>query len=151
MFKMSLFQAFLVCLIAVLPIQTNAQARIVKFRFEIDGKLVRGPRQPKIVIYAVGEKTELDVSDDSFIVPAQIQNNEKVSVRFTFGKYDLLFESVYLSKFGGEWVIGVDKKPFDSNNIRSAQAGKQIKQVYYINFHPLQAEETRMVVIAYKR
>jgi hypothetical protein len=72
-------------------------------------------------------------------------------VRFTSGKYDLLFESVYLSKFEGEWVIGVDNKPYEADNAASAQAGKPIKQIYYINFHPIQGDGTRMVVISYKQ
>ncbi len=149
MFKMNLFQIFLVSLVAVLATQANAQAKVVKLRFEIDGKLVK--RQPKMVLYADSEKVELDFSGGSFTVPSQFQNKEKVGVRFMLGKYDLLFEPVYISKFEGEWVIGVDKKPFDKDNIASAQTGKQIKQVYYINFHPLQGDGTRMVVISYKQ
>ena len=148
MSRMNCYSVYLICLIALLIVQVSAQAKVVKFRFEIEGKPVKV--RPKVTLYAEAEKVELGVTDDHFVVPVHLEKTEKLNVRFTAGKYDLFFESVYLSKFEGEWIIGIDKKPFDLENTASAQPGKQIKQINYINFQPPQGDGTRMVVILYE-
>lgn len=146
MIKIKQFLVFL--LLSLLVSQVNAQLKPVKFKFEVDGKPVKS--QPKIILYVGDKKIEAEISGSSFVVPPEFQKQEKVNVHFISGKYDLLFESVYLSKFEGEWVIGVDKKPFDKDNAASAQLGRQIKQIQYINFNSTQGDGTRIVVISYK-
>ena len=130
-------------------ITVSAQSKPVKFRFEVDGLPMKG--RPKIVLYAADQKVEAAISGNSFVFPSALEKYEKVNVRFISGKYNLLFESVYLSKFEGEWVIGVDKEPFDKDNTASAQPGRQIREIHYITFSPLQGDGTRMVVISYKK
>src|SRR5512138_3294317 len=107
MTKKYLFLTLPICIVWLFVFTVNGQSRSVKFRFEVDGRPIKS--QPKIVFYAGDEKLAAVISGDSFIFPFQLQKQEKVDVRFISGKYDLLFESVYISKFEGEWVIGVDK------------------------------------------
>jgi hypothetical protein len=135
--------------VASLAITVSAQSKSVRFKIEVDGKPIKS--ETKIILYFGDEKIEPITSGNSFLLPPQLQKYERVNVRFISGKYNLLFESIYLSKFEGEWVIGVDNKPFDKENSTSAQPGRPIKQIYYINFNPLHGDGTRMVVISYTR
>ena len=144
-----LVSAMTLYIVALFAMTVSAQSKSVEFRFEVDGAPKKG--HPRIVLYAGDEKVEASISDSDFVFPSSLQKYEKVDVRFISGKYNLLFESVYLSKFEGEWVIGVDRKPFDKDNIASAQPGRHIREIYYINFNPLHGDGTRMVVITYKK
>lgn len=144
-----LVSAMTLYIVASFAMTVSAQSKSVKFRFEVDGVPKKG--HPTIVLYAGDQKVEAAISDNSFVFPSALDKHEKVNVRFISGEYNLLFESVYLAKFEGEWVIGVDKKPFDKANTASAQSGRQIREIHYIDFSPLQGDGTRMVVISYKK
>jgi hypothetical protein len=139
---------FLLCLLVASAAAANAQATRVRFRLEIGGKQVES--HPKIILYAGDKEIQAPVVGHTFTVPPEVEKLQKVNVRFLTGKYDLFFESVYLSKFEGEWIIGVDKKPFDKENLASAQPRRQIRGIHYINFSPTTGDGTRMVVISYK-
>jgi hypothetical protein len=137
------------CVVTSCVITATAQSRSVKFRFEVDGLPMKG--RPKIILYGGDERVETPISGNGFVLPSPFEKYAKVNVRFILGSYKLFFESVYLSKFEGEWVIGVDSKRFDKDNTASAQPGRQIKEIHYITFYPLQGDGTRIVVISYKK
>lgn len=120
------------------------QSEMVKVKFEVDGKEVR--QKFKLTIYAGDETIEPCIVEDGFIVPPEIKKYEKVGVRFVSGSHDLFFDSVYLPKFGSDWVVGVDKKPFAAENLPSTRPHKKIKLIYYIDFISRTADGTRMVV-----
>jgi len=56
-----------------------------------------------------------------------------------------LFEPVYIAKFQTDWVVGIDNKPFDQENVDLQFAGK-IQTIYYIDFVPTSGDETRLVI-----
>lgn len=121
----------------------RGQDNFVKVSFEIDGKRVE--ERFKILIYVDGMTIEPLRFENGFVVPAWIKKVEKVRVRFWFGKHNLLFEPVYIAKFETDWIVGIDNKPFDQENV-DPQAGKELKVVYYIDFVPHDGDETRLVV-----
>jgi len=129
---------------------SRAQTEFVQIlRFEIDG--VRNDQRFK-VLFQVGKKVIEPLRfENGFVVPAGLEGLDKVDIRFVSGKYDLLFESVHASAFVTDWIIGVDTKPFDKDNLeRSPPAGKKLALVYYIQFVPKNGEDTKMTVRVYK-
>lgn len=144
-----LVSAMTLYIFASFAMTVSAQSKSVEFRFEVDGVPKKG--SPRVVFYAGHENLEAAISGNNFVVPPSLYKYEKVDVRFISGEYNLLFESVYLSKFEGDWVIGVDRKPFDKGNTAAAQPCRQIREIHYINFNSLQGDGTRMMVITYKK
>jgi hypothetical protein len=131
------------CWAALFGGSAMGQSEMVKVKFEVDGQEIR--QKFKITIYAGDETIEPCIEKDGFIVPPAIKKYEKVGVRFVSGSHDLFFDSVYLPKFGSDWVVGVDKKPFAEENLPE-RPHKKIKLIYYINFISRTADGTRMVV-----
>ena len=121
----------------------RGQDRFVKVSFEIDGKRVE--ERFKILIYVDGIAIEPLRFENGFVVPAWPKSVENVRVRFLFAKHNLLFEPVYIAKFETDWIVGIDNKPFDEENV-DPRAGKELKVVYYIDFVPHDGDETRLVV-----
>jgi hypothetical protein len=147
-----LFALVLVCCSVMLVNPVKAQTDCVKVKFEVDGKDVN--QKFKIILYVNNEVIEPPVSANGFTVPPEIKSSEKVNVRFLSGEYDLLFESVYVPKFKTDWTIGIDKPPFDKENIASENPdppNKELLIIYYIDFVPKnKGDGTRMVVKVYK-
>jgi hypothetical protein len=117
---------------------------MVKVNFEVDGKEVQ--QKFKIMIYAGDEIIEPALAGGGFVVPPEMKKYEKVGVRFLSEGDDLFFDSVYLSKFKTDWVVGVDRKPFALENLSSFPPRKKTKLIYYINFISKDGDGTRMVV-----
>ncbi len=131
----------------------KAQARSVKIlKFEVDGKEVR--KGFKVLLYIGGKTIEPARTGNSFVVPPEVQGHENIGVRFLSGKYDLLFDSVHVSKFNTDWIIGIDNKPFDAENISSEEPdppGRQLLVIHYMSFVPKDGGDgTRMIVKVYK-
>lgn len=129
-----------------------AQARSVKIlRFEVDGKEVR--TDFKIFLYINGKTIEPVRTENSFSVPAELQGCETVGVRFIAGKHDLSFD-VHMSKFDTDWIIGIDHKPFDTEDLSSDERdppGRKLVVIHYIDFVRKDgADGTRVVVKLYK-
>ncbi len=115
----------------------------VRLKFEIDGK--EKQQRYKIFFYVNGQEIEPMLVDGGFLVPPEVKNAKWTEVRFKSGAYDLFFGSVYQSKFATDWLVGIDTKPFDSENV-SDEAAKRTKIIYYINFESRVGDDTRLVV-----
>src|SRR2546421_10839113 len=128
--------ALVVCVLA-LVVSVSAQSQCVSIKFEVDGKEV--DQKFKVQLYVDSKVIEPTVVGKSFIVPPELKEYEKVNVRFLSGKYDLYFESVYVTKFMTDWVVGVENPPFDSEKIASENPdppGKTLSVIWYIDFVP---------------
>ena len=122
-----------------------AQKATIKVRLEIDGQEVR---QPFKVLLSVkgGTIFEPSITDGSFVFPAELRSYEKVNLQLLYKAYELNYGDIYLSKFNGEMVFGIDKKPFDEKNIPSSPLhGKELILIYYIKF-----AATELLVHVYK-
>ena len=138
----------LACCATILCSQAKAQTQSVKIlKIEIDGKEVK--QDFKVLLYANGSVIEPMRVENSFLVPVEVKNCKTVSVRFLFGDYNLFFDSVYLAKFETDWIVGVDKKPFDQEYVPRKEARK-FKFVYYLQFVSHQGDDTVMVVKVHK-
>lgn len=81
-----------------------AQTVTVRAKFEIDGKETK--KKFKIILYANGVATETRISEDgSFSLPTL--NAQWVDVRLISGKYNLLYEKIYLNKLRGPLTFRV--------------------------------------------
>ena len=58
--EMNLFRTFLGCVVIALGGYADAQTMVVKLRFEIDGKPIKG--QQRVILYDDSAKAELNVS-----------------------------------------------------------------------------------------
>lgn len=143
--------ALAVCLLALVG-SVSAQSQSVTIKFEVDGKEV--DQKFRVLLYFDNKVIEPTVVEKSFIVPPELKDQEKVNVRLLSGEYDLSFESVYLTKFKTDWVVGIDNPPFDDENIASEQRnppGKTLSVIWYIDFVPKdKGDGTRVVVKVYK-
>jgi len=125
--------------------------RWVKVKFEVDGKTV--DQEFKVLLYANNQVIEPTITGKNFELPPKLESVQTMKVRFLSGEYDLFFDSVHTTAFDTKWVIGVDKPPFDDENIDSeepAPFGKKLLIIYYINFVPKNAEGTRLMVKVYE-
>jgi hypothetical protein len=139
--KLNLLFAILSCLVVINSAQ--AQDRKVKvLRFEVDKKEIKSSFE--IIFYLNDMKIEPLWDGNSFVVPREI-GDSVVSVRFISGDYDLLFYPVYPSKFDTDWIIGIDKKPFDRDNA-SPQEAQNLKMIYYLQFVSHDGDDTILVV-----
>jgi hypothetical protein len=144
--KLNLLFAIFCCLVAVNSVQ--AQDRKVKIlRFEVDNKEIKSDF--KIFLYTIDKEIEPLRDGNSFFVPREIDSSI-VTVRFITGSYDLLFYPIYPSKFNTDWVIGVDKKPFDIDNASSEEA-RNLKMIYYLQFVSHTGDDTILVVTIPKK
>lgn len=134
--------AFTVCFL-MLVTGVSGQDKFVKVDFEIDGKRVE--ERFKILIYIDAIAIEPLRFENGFVVPSWPKNVESVRVRFLFARHNLLFEPVYIAKFETDWIVGIDNKPFDEENV-DPTAGKELRVVYYIDFVPHDGDGTRLVV-----
>ena len=143
--------ALVVCVLAFVG-SVSAQNQCVRIKFEVDGKEV--DQKFRVLLSVDSRVIEPTVVGKSFIVPPELKDQEKVNVRFLSGKYDLSFESVYVTKFKTDWVVGVDNPPFDNENIASENPdppGKTVSVIWYIDFVPKdKSDGTRVVVKVYK-
>jgi hypothetical protein len=143
--------ALVVCALAFVG-SVSAQSQCVRIKFEVDGKQV--DQKFRVLLSVDNKVIEPTVVGKSFIVPPELKDQEKVNVRFLSGQYDLSFESVYLTKFNTDWIVGIDTPPFDSENIASENPdppGKTLSVIWYIDFVPKdKGDGTRVVVKVYK-
>jgi hypothetical protein len=126
----------------------QACSDFVKVSFERDGKPVE--QRFKILIYAEEKIIEPLRFENGFVIPPEIRNLEKVSVRILFGRHNVLFEPIYLSKFGTDWVVGVYNKPFDREYVNSEDA-KKVKIIYYLRFVSDTGDSTQLILRVLKK
>ena|SRR4028118_32835 len=132
---------FAVACFPLLFSEVQARTYPVEAKFEVDGK--ESKQRFRVVLYADGAPVEPTVTDDGqFYVPTL--SVEKVDVRFISGKYDLLYEDVYLKKLRGNLVFGVEENV--SAEDAGCEPGKKLLAAYSLEFHPEDAEGTAMIV-----
>jgi hypothetical protein len=141
--KIVFLSIILSCFVSVV----QAQDRHVKIlRFEVDKKEIKSDY--KIVFYHNGKIIEPTLNGNDFVVPKEIQDSA-VTMRFITKGYNLVFYPIYPSKFDTNWIVGVDKKPFDIENI-SPRKAKKFKLIYYLQFVSDKGDDTRIVVMISK-
>lgn len=152
MMKIKLVSLGLIILSVLLMAQAaNGQTEPIKVKFIVDGEEVHQPFKIQLVLNQLVLKPR--IKDGSFFLPGELANQEKVDVRFISGKYDLYYDDVYLTKFsdGGEFVFGVDNKPFDEDHLRDAPPpGRELQFVYYLTFMPRNFEGTELTVYQWR-
>jgi hypothetical protein len=116
-------------------------------RFEVDKKEIKSSF--KIILYLNDKEIEPVRDGNSFFVPQEVDNSI-VTVRFISSGYDLLFHPIYPSKFDADWIIGVDNKPFDTDNV-SPEEARNVKMVYYSQFVSREGDDTILVVSVLKK
>lgn len=140
----------LACAFIILAFAEAAQGRrdFVKVSFEHDGKPVK--QKFKILIYAGGKLINPPRFENAFVIPPEIKHEEKVRVRIFFGKHNILFEPIYLSKFETDWVVGIDHKPFDQEYVNRKDA-PYVKRIYYLRFVSGTGDDTQLVLKIMKK
>ena len=117
------------------------QSGLVKAKFEIDG--TESKDKFRILLYADGVATEPTVSDDGYFAVPPL-NIRKVDVRLISGKYNLLYEDVYLAKLRGTLTFGVNEHL--STKDSHCKRGQKLVSSHSLVFEPDDAEGTGMVV-----
>ena len=129
-------------------IQAHGQIRQVKIlKIEVDSKPVTSDFQ--LFLHRGNQKITPRRNGRSFEVPADL-GADPVSVQIKIKGFDLWFSPVYPSKFTTNWIIGVDKKPFDSDNL-GADKAKDIKLIYYLQFVSDIGDGTELIVTKKKK
>ena len=133
----SIFIASVFCL-AVSPtwVATLAQGVSRKVEFKIDEK----PTTKKIgiILYSNGHATETNIADDgTFILPTL--DAEWVDVRLISGKYNLLYEHIFLKKLDNDLTFRIftGRKAFRrlSDTEAKCAPGQNVTSAYDLNFH----------------
>jgi len=115
----------------------------VEVEFQLDGKRQRAPSSVDFV-ESNGTVQSESIVNGEFRVPGSLDS--PVAVRLRFLDRTLLFSQVYPSKFQGKWVVGIDKPPFDPENISARFQQEKPKELWFISFEPTLGEGTRIVV-----
>lgn len=134
----------LLCWFSLAAGSTEGRAKTVRVTLEVDGREVH--QKFKITLYAGDEIIEPRMFGNGFIVPPEIKKHEKVGVRVTSEDNDLFFDSIFVSKFDTDWVVGVDRKPFAVENMISSGSYRKTKLIFYINFISKEGDGTGVVV-----
>lgn len=149
--KLSILLMVCFCVTPLSSVQ--AQARAVKIlKLEVNGKEVH--KDFKVLLYVNGREIEPVREGEGFLVPAELQSCDSVGVRFIWGNHDLIFDSVNVSKFNTDWIVGVNTKLLDERNTVlgvPASLSKELVMIYYISFVPRDGgDETQVTVKVYK-
>lgn len=102
-------------------------------RIEIDKKVVK--TSYKVFLKRKDDSTFIraEKATDGFLVPDRLRDAEWLSVQIVFKNFKLDFGQIHKSKFATSWVIGVDQKPFEEENVALEDSEKAII-AYYIVF-----------------
>jgi hypothetical protein len=114
-------------------------------RLEVDGNRVKGTCQ---LFFVTGpEQTEIKAKKKrgGFLLPNSLKGEEYLAVRIRFGKFDLRFPKIHISKFRQDWVVGVDTPPFSDEYVRAEEAATT-RRAYYIKFFKQGILPTRLVI-----
>src|SRR5690349_21221194 len=126
----------------------GAQDRTVTIQgFEVDHHVIRP--NFSVLAYFQGHETKLNRVKNGFIIPASLAD-KVVSIRFVWNNYDLYFSPIYPSKFMTNWVIRIDKKPFDSALVPQSEM-KGLREVHYLRFVSNVGDDTEIVVTIPKK
>jgi hypothetical protein len=116
----------------VLVLGATAQTLTTKIsRIEIDEKEYKKDYRVSFLIGETWLKAER--TQTGFIVPLELQREEHLHILITFGKHRLEFSDIHISKFGEDWIVGVDTKPY-THMVLDEEEAKKTTQLYYIRF-----------------
>jgi hypothetical protein len=135
------------------PVIIKAENGFVRLALEVDKKRVN--EKFNLLFYVNKIEVEPLRFENGFVVPDEVSKSAKVDVRVIFRNYDLLFEGVPTNAFKLDWIVGVDLKPFDHENVDPTEKppiGKKLTFVYYITYvaRTTTQSDTRQVVKIYK-
>ena len=90
--------------------------------------------------------------ENGFVVPPELAKASFVDVKVTFKNYDLDFSSVSVKKFEGEWVVGVETRPFSAKFAKEEMIrdGKRLRFIYYLQCEPTAGDGTEQVERIYR-
>lgn len=156
---MKLYISLLLVICVAVANAIGVQATSVKVSFEKDGKQIK--RGGTIRFYPDEQSYYKDrgfskgikpkVERGAFIVPPSLTKQENVIVVFESGEYILTFFGVPTSGFGAEeWIIGVDTKPFDKENIMETMPEKDIDYAAYLKFVAADGKPVRVLINSHK-
>src|SRR5436189_448826 len=91
-------------------------------RIEIDGKETK--KAFKIFFRGKDDWMEAPKKHRAFSIPAELRNCRYFDISIAFGKYQLDFSQIYISKFRTDWIVGVDTKPFSDENVEPEEVDK---------------------------
>jgi len=114
--------------------------------FEINSKETH--RRFRIFLYLNGRQIETKRAADSFVVPDEARRYEYIGVRIISGRYNLYFNSVHISKFKDDWIVGIDKT-LNQWYLKKEEI-PLLKQVNYLIFRPNDGEGTVLSLKVYK-
>ena len=132
-----IFIAFLFCLTLVSACVTSLGQGIPrKVEFKIDDKPTT--KKIRIILYANGHAAEPNVADDGrFVLPAL--GAEWVDVRLVSGKYNLLYEHIFLKKLDSDLTFRVfsGRAAFRrlSDTDDKCPPGQSLASAHDLNFH----------------
>lgn len=127
--------------------EAQAQSSATKvIKIEIDGKEVK--KNYKVFFLSNDRRIEAEKTSTGFIVPNKLKKQENLEVLITFGKYELWFPEIHISKFKTDWVIGVDNEPFSEEYVRPQEV-HNAKRAYYIKFQGI-GLDTRLIFTEWK-
>ena len=145
---MKVILALLVLCVSAWASEAYGQSQKVKIlNIAVDSKPV--PLNFEIIIHKDEREIHPNRDGDTFEVPPDI-GADPVSVQIKFKDFDLWFSPVYPQKFSTNWIVGVDRHPFDEENIGKDDP-TEIKMIYYLQFVSEVGDDTRLVVTEKKR
>ena len=100
-------------------------------RIEVDGKVVK--KSYRVFFLSKDQWIQAERTSKGFIVPKQVEAEEYLTVLITFGKHKLHFSRIKIDKFGEDWIVGIDNRPFSDEFVRPEDAAKT-KSAHYIQF-----------------
>jgi hypothetical protein len=124
----------------------------VRVKFEVDGK--ERLQSYKIFIYVNNQMLVPTLVDGGFIVPPELKTPEfdkHIELHFMSGDYELVLKDLNKDNFDSEWLLGVTNPPFkEQPDLPLVKDGKKLRLIYYVEFHPRNAEGTGWVKRVYK-
>lgn len=128
--------------------QFDAKRKCIEYRLEIDGQRVE--EELHVMFLVDGQEIDARADKVSFQVPSETESAREVRVRIRFGAYDLEFPEVFSSQLDGTWLIGIDTRPFEKNNLSLVkEKSSNIDFIYFIKFYPTEGAVTG--VISYEK
>jgi hypothetical protein len=103
----------------------------------------------KVVFDAGNYWIEGKRTETGFVIPDAVSGTEWVNFIFSFGEHKLRFSKVHISKFGTDWIVGVDKWPYSEEYVGRKDA-KRTHEAYYIKFQG-KGLGTQLVVNSFRR
>ncbi|HKO98274.1 MAG TPA: hypothetical protein VJU86_14850 [Pyrinomonadaceae bacterium] len=125
-------QLLLAISLMMLCVGANAQPTSTKIvEFTIDNKQVKRPFQ--VFLYAGGKEFEAKRTENGFVIPRELRGDQNIVTKIRVGKYELNFGEIPRDKFGLDWQVEIDTKPFSTGRLTREEA-KRTRLVYFLRY-----------------